>query len=35
MENNSKFKIKHSKLLDMCKDSWRWQSNNPDGYQDE
>jgi UDP-glucose 4-epimerase len=19
-------------LLDMCKDSWRWQSQNPDGY---
>jgi UDP-glucose 4-epimerase len=19
-------------LEDMCKDSWRWQSNNPDGY---
>ena len=19
-------------LLDMCKDSWNWQSNNPDGY---
>jgi len=19
-------------LLDMCKDSWRWQSNNPEGY---
>ncbi len=19
-------------LLDMCKDSWRWQSNNPNGY---
>ena len=19
-------------LLDMCRDSWRWQDNNPDGY---
>ena len=22
-------------IEDMCQDSWRWQSNNPDGYQDE
>ena len=21
-------------LKDMCEDSWRWQSNNPDGYGD-
>ena len=20
-------------LHDMCKDSWRWQSENPDGYE--
>ncbi len=20
-------------LYDMCKDAWRWQSKNPDGYQ--
>ena len=19
-------------LLEMCEDSWRWQSNNPNGY---
>lgn len=23
----AKFNIK-----DMCRDSWRWQSNNPDGF---
>jgi len=22
----------HKTLQDMCEDSWRWQSNNPDGY---
>ena len=22
-------------LEDMCRDSWRWQSNNPNGYRDE
>ena len=21
-------------LEEMCEDSWRWQSNNPDGYPD-
>ena len=21
-------------LYDMCADSWRWQSNNPNGYED-
>jgi len=21
-------------IEDMCADSWRWQSNNPDGYSD-
>lgn len=20
-------------LEDMCRDSWRWQSNNPNGYE--
>lgn len=27
------WKAKYS-LLDMCKDSWNWQSNNPNGYMD-
>ena len=22
----------HKSLLEMCEDSWRWQSNNPEGY---
>ena len=21
-------------LLEMCEDSWRWQSNNPNGFED-
>ena len=21
-------------IKDMCEDSWRWQSNNPNGYED-
>jgi len=25
------WRAKHT-LADMCKDAWRWQSNNPDGY---
>ena len=25
------FKAKHN-LVDMCKDAWRWQKNNPNGY---
>ena len=23
----------HKSLADMCRDSWRWQSNNPNGYE--
>jgi len=22
-------------IREMCEDSWRWQSNNPNGYEDE
>ena len=21
-------------IADMCRDSWNWQSNNPNGYED-
>lgn len=30
-ENELGFKAKHN-LDDMCRDSWRWQSGNPNGY---
>ena len=28
------FKAKHD-LVDMCKDAWRWQKNNPNGYKNK
>ncbi|HEX6982578.1 MAG TPA: UDP-glucose 4-epimerase GalE [Balneolaceae bacterium] len=30
-EKELNWKAKHN-LVDMCKDSWRWQSENPEGY---
>ena len=25
--------LSNSSLKEMCEDSWRWQSNNPNGYE--
>ncbi|HAV27168.1 MAG TPA: UDP-glucose 4-epimerase, partial [Lachnospiraceae bacterium] len=24
--------VAENSIEDMCRDAWRWQSNNPDGY---